>query len=161
MRLLKNLRIIRRFFHAQTFVDENWNAYPDQLRALWDTAPLSQKFIENCIKGSGVKTDYGLFRCFAASTILPTIRTLAATGFGGILADEMGLGWPPALLSSQNHLYPDIKCAYFEHIQALLLFQDHRKRVVRNSPEFARNHYMAERGSGNSRQCTKERMELL
>lgn len=32
------------------FIDENWNAYPDQLRVLWDTAPLSQKFIEDCIR---------------------------------------------------------------------------------------------------------------
>lgn len=32
------------------FIDENSNAYPDQLRALWDTVPLSQKFIEDCIK---------------------------------------------------------------------------------------------------------------
>jgi len=32
------------------FVDENWNAYPDQLAVLWKTKPLSAERLEECIK---------------------------------------------------------------------------------------------------------------
>jgi superfamily II DNA or RNA helicase len=32
------------------FIDENWNAYPDQLQVLWNTESLSPEFIEHCIE---------------------------------------------------------------------------------------------------------------
>ena len=32
------------------FIDENWNAYPDQLQILWKTEALSPGFVEDCIK---------------------------------------------------------------------------------------------------------------
>mgnify|MGYP002624577811 CR=1 FL=1 len=31
------------------FIDENWNAYHDQLDVLWNTKALSEEFIQNCI----------------------------------------------------------------------------------------------------------------
>lgn len=32
------------------FIDENWNAYPDQLQILWKTESLSPEFVEHCIE---------------------------------------------------------------------------------------------------------------
>ena len=46
------------------FIDENWNAYPDQLQILWKTEALSPGFVEDCIKNW--KEERGFLRdtCF-------------------------------------------------------------------------------------------------
>lgn len=56
------------------FIDEKWNAYPDQLSVLWNTKTLSSKFVEDCIRDWTAADPYQSVGNLAGESASPTVN---------------------------------------------------------------------------------------